>query len=171
MKLLFLKAYDGYKILKYLSLSIPFIIVTQTTTSVLQGTNHYIRPVINLFIGCAVKVMLTMFLVPIPQINIFGAVIASVSAYIIVTILNIISLKAKIKTKLYVYDSIIKPLLASLIMGVVVSITYIFAMERINNNSISCLLSIFMGIIIYIIAILILKVFRMDEIKNRIVRK
>ncbi|MBM6837728.1 polysaccharide biosynthesis protein, partial [Clostridium saudiense] len=34
MKLLFFKAYDGYEILKYLSLSIPFIIMTQTTTSI-----------------------------------------------------------------------------------------------------------------------------------------
>lgn len=171
MKLLFFKAYDGYEILKYLSLSIPFIIVTQTTTSILQGTNHYIRPVINLFIGCIVKVMLTIFLVPIPQINIFGAVIASVSAYITVTMLNIISLKTKIKTKIHVYDSIIKPLLASLIMGVVVTITYIFAMEKTNNNSISCLLSIFVGIIIYIIAILVFRVFNINEIKNRVVRK
>lgn len=171
MKLLFFKAYDGYEILKYLSLSIPFIIVTQTTTSILQGTNHYIRPVINLFIGCVVKVILTMFLVPIPQINIFGAVIASIAAYVTVTILNIIALKTKIKTKLDVYDAMIKPLLASLIMGMVVTLTYIFAMGRTNNNSISCLLSIFVGIIIYIIAILVFRVFSINEIKNRVVRK
>lgn len=171
MKLLFFKAYDGYEILRYLSLSIPFIIVTQTTTSILQGTNHYIRPVINLFIGCIIKVILTMILVPIPEINIFGAVIASIAAYVTVTILNIISLKRKIKTRLKVYDSVIKPLLSSIIMGIMVILTYMFVMERTNNNSISCLLSIFVGIIIYIIAILVLRVFSIREIKNRVVRK
>lgn len=171
MKLLFFKAYDGYEILRYLSLSIPFIIVTQSTTSILQGTNHYIRPVINLFIGCIIKVILTMILVPIPEINIFGAVIASIAAYVTVTILNIISLKRKIKTRLKVYDSVIKPLLSSIIMGIMVILTYMFVMERTNNNSISCLLSIFVGIIIYIIAILVLRVFSIREIKNRVVRK
>ena len=171
MKFLFFKAYDGYEILKYLSLSIPFVIITQTTTSILQGTNHYIRPVINLLIGCLVKVILTMVLVPIPQINIFGAVIASISAYVVVTILNIISLKKKINTRLKAYDSFIKPLMASLIMGIMVSLSYSFLLGHTNNNSISCLLSIFVGIIIYIIAILVLKVFKIEEIKNRIVRK
>lgn len=171
MQFLFFKAYDGYEILKYLSLSIPFVIITQTTTSILQGTNHYIRPVINLLIGCLVKVVLTLTLVPIPQINIFGAVIASISAYVVVTILNIVSLNKKINTKLEVNDSFIKPLISSLIMGVIVSLSYSFLLENTNNNSISCLLSIFVGIIIYIIAILILKVFKIEEIKNRLVRK
>ena len=112
-----------------------------------------------------------MFLVPIPQINIFGAVIASIAAYVTVTMLNIIALKTKIKTKLDVYDVMIKPLLSSLIMGIVVTLTYIFTMGRTNNNSISCLLSIFVGIIIYIIAILVFRVFSINEIKNRVVRK
>ena len=171
MKFLFFKAFDGYEILKYLSLSIPFVIVTQTTTSILQGTNHYIRPVINLLIGCIVKVVLTLALVPIPQINIFGAVIASVSAYIIVTILNVMSLKRKIRIKIDVNNSIIKPLISSLIMGIIVSLTYSFLLQYTNNNSISCLLSIFVGIIIYVITILIFKVFEVEEIKNRMIRK
>ena len=38
MKLVFFDKYEGIEILKYLSISIPFIITTQTTTSILQGT-------------------------------------------------------------------------------------------------------------------------------------
>ena len=171
MKLVFFDRYEGIDILRYLSISIPFVIVTQTTTSVLQATNHYIRPVINLIIGCVVKVALTMFLVPIPQINIFGAVIATVSAYIIVTILNLVALKTKTKCKVSIYDSFVKPAYASIAMIIVVLFSYNFIMERLDSNSISCLLSIFMGIIIYMIAILIFKVFEVDEIKNRLARK
>ena len=171
MKLVFFDRYEGIEILRYLSISIPFVIVTQTTTSVLQATNHYIRPVINLVIGCIVKVILTTILVPIPEINIFGAVIASISAYVVVTILNLIALKSKIKCKVSIYDSFIKPAYASVAMIVVVLFSYDFIMKKIDSNSISCLLSIFMGIIIYIIAILLFKVFNVDEIKNRLVRK
>lgn len=171
MRLVFFDKYEGIEILRYLSLSIPFVIVTQTTTSVLQATNHYIRPVINLVIGCIIKVILTCVLVPIPRFNIFGAVIASVTAYVVVTILNIISLKHKTKCKMDIYESFIKPAYASLIMIIVVMISYNFMMGKIQSNSISCLLSVFMGIIIYIVAILVLKVFEIDEIKNRLVRK
>ena len=59
MKLVFFDKYEGIEILRYLSISIPFVITTQTTTSILQATNHYIRPVINLIMGCIVKVVLT----------------------------------------------------------------------------------------------------------------
>ena len=171
MKLVFFDKYEGIEILRYLSISIPFIIVTQTTTSILQATNHYIRPVINLVIGCIVKVVLTATLVPIPSINVFGAVIASIAAYVVVTILNLIALKTKTKCKVSVYDSFIKPGYASVAMITVVLFSYNFIMERVDSNSISCLLSIFMGIIIYMIAILIFKVFEVDEIKNRLARK
>jgi stage V sporulation protein B len=44
-------------------------------------------------------------------------------------------------------------------------------MKKIANNSISCLLSVFMGIIIYIISILLFKVFDVNDVKNRLVRK
>lgn len=171
MKLVFFDKYEGIEILRYLSISIPFIIVTQTTTSILQATNHYIRPVINLVIGCVVKIILTAVLVPIPSINVFGAVIASISAYVVVTILNLISLKIKTKCKVSIYESFVKPSYAAISMIIVVLFSYNFIMERLDSNSISCLLSIFMGIIIYMIAILIFKVFEVDEIKNRLARK
>lgn len=171
MKLVFFDKYEGIEIFRYLSISIPFIIVTQTTTSILQATNHYIRPVINLVIGCIVKVVLTATLVPIPSINVFGAVIASVAAYVVVTILNLIALKTKTKCRVSVYDSFIKPGYASVAMITVVLFSYNFVMERVDSNSISCLLSIFVGIIIYIIAILVFRVFSINEIKNRVVRK
>lgn len=171
MKLVFFDKYEGIEILRYLSISIPFIIVTQTTTSVLQATNHYIRPVINLVIGCIVKVFLTSMLVPIPNINIFGAVIASVSAYVVVTILNLIALKSKTKCKVSIYDSFVKPGYAAVLMIIGVLFSYNFTMERVDSNSISCLLSIFVGIIIYMVAILLFKVFEIDEIKNRLARK
>ena len=171
MKLVFFKNYDGGEILRYLSLSIPFIIITQTSTSILQSTNHYIRPVINLFIGCLVKVILTWYLVPMNNINIFGAVIASVGAYITVAILNLISLRSKINAKIEYFNSFFKPLLSSAIMTTFVVVTYSKVMIKTENNSISCLLSIFVGIIIYMVAIMLLKVFKVEDIKDRLVRK
>ena len=171
MKLIFLGENQGANILKYLSLVIPFIIVTQTTTSILQGVNHYIRPILNLFIGCLVKIVLTIVLVQIPEINVFGAVIASIGAYVVIAILNLISLKKKIKFKVRGIEAFVKPLIASLVMGLVVKFSYEFLMISTNSNSISCLLSIFVGIIIYMMAIIILKVFKIEEIKENLVRK
>ena len=171
MNLVFFGECQGANILKYLSLSIPFIIITQTTTSILQSVNHYIRPIINLFIGCIIKVILTWYLVPIKSINVYGAVIASVTAYLCVTILNIISLKARIKFKVDIYSSFIKPLFSAILMITGVLAVYLYMMNRTQSNSISCLLYIFMGIIIYMVAIVLLQVFKIDEIKGKLARK
>ncbi|MDZ5010209.1 oligosaccharide flippase family protein, partial [Clostridium perfringens] len=108
MKVIFPGKWDGILILKYLALSVPFIIITQTTTSIMQGIGHYIRPIINLFIGCIVKVILTFTLVPMANINIYGAVIASISAYLVSTILNLVSLKKRLKLRLSIYQTFIK---------------------------------------------------------------
>ncbi len=171
MKLVFFQRYEGIEILKYLALSIPFIIITQTTTAILQATNYYYRPVVNLMAGCIVKVILTWILVPIPKINIYGAVIASISAYLVVAILNTISLKKKINIKIDLDSSFIRPLCASITMIIGVLISYNFMITKTNTISISCLFSVFMGIIIYIIAILVFKIFELNDIKKRIARK
>lgn len=170
MKIIFPGRYDGVLILKYLSISIPFIIITQTTTSIMQGIGHYIRPIVNLFIGCIVKVILTFILVPIPNINIYGAVIASISAYIVSTFLNLISLRMKLKLRINIYKTFIKPLMAAIIMIVGVLFSYNFIFNKTGSNTYSCLIGIFMGIIIYGILILILRIFSIDEIKNKIIK-
>ncbi len=170
MKVIFPGRYDGILILKYLSISVPFIILTQTTTSIMQGIGHYIRPIINLFIGCIVKVILTFILVPMPEINIYGAVIASISAYLVATILNLISLRKRLKLRLNIYKSFIKPIIAASIMIIGVIFSYNLIYSKTASNTSSCLLAIFLGIIIYIILILILRIFSIDDIKNRIIK-
>jgi len=168
MKFIFPGRFEGIEILKYLSLTIPFIIITQTTTAILQGTGNYIKPVINLVIGCIIKVVLTWILVSINGINIYGAVIASFGAYILVSILNIITMKFTLKVKINLYEILIKPVYASTIMMSFVLITYNIIYKNTTSNGISCLTSIFLGIIVYIILIITFKVFNVEEIKNRL---
>lgn len=171
MKLIFPKMFDGIEILRYLSLSIPFIIITQTTTAILQGTGNYIKPVLNLLAGCIIKIVLTCILVSTERFNIYGAVIASCSAYIIVSILNIITMKFTLKVKLNFYEILIKPTYAAAIMMLLVLISYNIIYKNTISNGIACLISIFLGMIIYIILIIVLKVFDVSEIKNRFKRR
>jgi stage V sporulation protein B len=50
-------------------------------------------PVVNLFIGALVKVVLTYTLTGIQDINVKGAAIGTVAAYIVASTLNIIAVK------------------------------------------------------------------------------
>lgn len=168
MKFIFPGRFEGGEILKYLSLTIPFIIITQTTTAILQGTGNYIMPVINLLIGCLIKIALTWTLVPLEQFNIYGAVIASLGAYTIVSILNIITMKYKLRIKINLYEILMKPMYASVIMMLFVLISYNFLYKNTTSNGISCLISILLGMIIYMSLIIVFKMFNIEEIRSRI---
>lgn len=170
MKFIFPGRYEGIEILKYLSLSIPFIIITQTTTSIIQGVGSYILPVINLFVGCIVKIVLTISLVPQKDINIFGAVIATLGAYFVVTMLNVIVIKVKLGVKMQLYSNFIKPAYATIFMIIAVLTLYNLFYTNTKSNSLSCLLSISIGAIIYSIGILVLRVFSVQELRGKLKR-
>ena len=166
--LLFPGKADGFMILKYLSISVPFLVGTQITTSILQGMGYYYRPVFHLFIGCILKVVLTMNLIPIRSLNIYGAVIATIISYSVVLILNLIYMAKRFKYAPNIKDVIIKPIFASILMIGTVLYLYTQALKYSGSNSISCLIAVFVGIIIYMISLFVLKIFSVEEIKGRL---
>ncbi|MPQ42170.1 putative polysaccharide biosynthesis protein [Clostridium tarantellae] len=171
MKLIFPGKSEGFIILKYLAISVPFLVTTHITTSILQGTKYYYRPVINLMIGCFIKVLLTIILVPIKNINIYGAVIATIIAYLVVSILNVIHMEKKLNYKLQYMNFFVKPLIASLGMICAVMLFYNNIIKISSSNGLSCLISILVGIIIYVVLILVLKIIEYDDIKRKVLIK
>jgi len=158
----------GYDILKYLSISIPFIILAQTSTAILQGVGIYTLPVINLALGCAIKVFFTMILVPIPEINIYGAVIGTILGYIIASVLNMVLLKRALNISINFYNVIIKPSFAAVFMIIAVVLIYENVYNCTMSNNIACLISIFIGMIIYGVLIILFGVFDFKYIKNKL---
>ena len=77
----------------------------------------------------------------------------------------------KLKCRFYFTDIVIKPIIASLLMITGVLLTYLKITDIGINSSLSCLISIFVGIIIYVVLIILLKILRYDEIKERKVYK
>ena len=65
-----------------------------------------------------VKLILNLILVPIPSIGVNGAAVASVACHLVAFIISITALKRTIKLKLGIRRFIIKPILATIIMGI-----------------------------------------------------
>jgi stage V sporulation protein B len=161
----------GYKILQYLALSIPFIVLAQTSTAIMQGMGKYITPVINLGIGCFVKVIINFILVPVPGINVYGAVIGSICGYIIAAALNIWMMKKTLKLSMDYFDVIVKPILASSLMIISVVFIYMNVYNYTVSNAISCIVSVVVAALVYGVLILVLGVFKYSYIKKRFLRK
>ena len=171
MNLVFMKDAAGYEILKYISICIPFVILTQTSTAILQSIGNYMKPVYNLAIGCVVKVVITYVLVSLSSVNIYGAVIGTILGYVTSCLLNMHELKKSLNIKFNFIDAFIKPAMAAMIMIVAVVFSNAIVYNYTMSKGLSCLISIIIGIVIYLIFVLLLRIFEYQEIKKKFLRQ
>ena len=171
MHLVFLKDAAGYEILQYISISIPFIVLTQTSTAILQSIGNYMKPVYNLAIGCIVKVIVTYVLVSFSFVNIYGAVIGTILGYITSCLLNMYDLKKNLNIRINHFDTFVKPAFAASIMIIAVVFSNANVYNYTMSRELSCIISILIGVIVYLIFIFLLRIFEYEEIKKRFSRQ
>ena len=137
--------------------------MVQTMTGILQGLGRVLIPVRNLGIGALAKIVISVVLIRIPEINVKGAAIGTVSCYAIAAILNIISVSRHTKMRIDWMGQILKPVIATALMGGAVYFAYP-VLEGILGSSIATLGAIVIGLVVYAAALLLTKTITKDEI-------
>ncbi len=163
LQLLFPNASSGATILQISSLTIIFTILDQTINGALQGYGKLKIPVISLGIGVISKLILNLILVPIPEIGVNGAAIASVVCHLVAFAIAIVSLMRNIKLDLTFSKFVIKPIVATFMMGICSYYTYL-ALTGIIAKKMATILAIVLAVIVYGLAIVTLKVFSKEEL-------
>lgn len=92
-------------------------------SGVLQGLGRADIPVYNLLAGIAFKIGITYFLTP-TWLGIRAAAVGTVAMFVVSSILNIISVKRMVGLDINIPASLLKPGLASLLMGLAVREVY-----------------------------------------------
>lgn len=168
LEMLFPNASRGEFIYQISSISIIFITIEQTVNGALQGLGKVNTPVISLSVGVVVKLILNSILVKInPETFIFGGVagaaISTVVCHVISMTISFIMLKKNVNIKFKISKFVVKPIIACLLMGI--SSIYIYnLLKRIIMQNIAILLTIIIAIVIYVISLIIIKVFDRDEL-------
>ena len=151
--------------LMIMAVSVVFLAITQTSVGVLQSIGKQTLPVIHLAVGCAGKVVLTYILVGIHDINIKGAAVGTMFAYVVALLLNNRSVKQYTGTKFDYNLTYVRPCLAALLMGVCA-----FAAHKLMvgfvGNSIATLFAIMVGAVVYVILIFMLKAITLAEVET-----
>lgn len=163
LNLLFPNASEGKLILQVSSLTIIFNALEQTVNGALQGIGKIMTPAIALIIGVIVKFILNLILIPIPQIGAAGAAIATAVCHLIAFFIGFSVLQKNINLNLGIKKFIVKPLIATLMMGICSYSLNLF-LSGIYTENVVTIISIILAIIIYILSILALKIFTEDEI-------
>ncbi len=156
-------AANAASILVIMAFGLIFLSITQTLTGVLQGVDKQMVPVKNLLIGMAFKIVITWILVGIPSINVNGAAVGTVVAYIVAISLNMRAVKKYTGVKVDNNLTFVRPLISSAVMGVFAFGAYKLFMLA-GHNSIATLLSVAVGGAVYVVMVFLTKSITKDEL-------
>ncbi len=165
LKLLFPNASSGAEILKISAISVILIAMIQMLNVILYGIGKSNVPIIAVTVGLIIKTLLNNILVSridLPFGGTKGAAIANVMYDVASFIVTVIAVKKYTNIKID-KSSIIKPTIATIFSIIISKITYKFMIISLSA-SISLLVSLFIGSIVYIIFLFILKIYRKNDI-------
>lgn len=107
--------------------------------------------------------ILNLILVPIPSIGVNGAAWASVACHAVAFSIAITALRKNIKLNLTFSKFVIKPVLATFIMGICSYFIYLM-LSGIIASQLATIIAIIFAIILYGLSIIALKVFSKEEL-------
>ena len=169
LTMLYYRKYDeallAVPALQILALSIITLSIMRTLQSCLQGIGKMMLPVYNLFIGAIVKAISSYILLGIHDININGAAIGSVLAYVTAGILNFRALKKYTDVSLDMKSIFVRPLIAALIMGAAAIASYKLLYLITSSNAVSTLASVMFAAAVYFVSAFLTGAVTKDEIE------
>lgn len=163
-KMLFPNAPEGAYLLQIECFLLFFSVVNQTLTGSLQGIGKLYVPGVTLLIGAVLKYVINVVFIPI-----YGETVAAVSSIIyssVSCILAGIVLFRTLKEKMPFKEVVLKPLIASVAMGIIVYFGYKLMMILKLGNTISTILAILLGVVSYIFFIVKLRVLDKEEVEQ-----
>lgn len=143
----------------------------QIFSSILQGLGKLYLVTFFLVFGVAGKIITNYFLIAQPKINILGAIVGSMVYYSVPLVLDNIILIKILKIRINVFIHAIKPLIASLIMGVILFLSYncfhyffTFLGKRYLSYAIPFLACFFIGVYSYFFIMALIGGLRVSDI-------
>ncbi len=164
LQLLYPNYPEGGELLAIGAISIIFLALSQIETGILQGIGKVYIPAVNALIGALVKIPLNYVLIAIPSINVKGAVISTIGCYVVCAFLNLLALKRATGIKFDSVSILLKPILASLIMGVGCLGLYKLIYAVLPSNSVCTIIAIIFAIVVFVIALALMKGFKREDL-------
>lgn len=150
---------NAAKVLSILSIAIIPVAIVQVSNSILQAYGRVYKPVVHMVIGGLIKVGVNFFC--IPYLGIDGAPVGTFICYLVIAILNILAIIRCADIEFKWNTFIIRPILASLIMG----IAGILMVKFLPGGSIMCIIEIGICGIVYLASAVLFKAFNAEDLK------
>ena len=144
-------------ILAYLGIAVIFNSTVLLFNAIMQAHGDVTTPVINMLIGGIVKIIVNYILVGQPALNIIGAPIGTLVCYIAITALDLVSMRRHISARPTIFKNIVRPLIASALMGGATFLVYRVLSSRLGSWKLSCLVSLAFAVVLYAVLVVALQ--------------
>ncbi|NCB48311.1 MAG: polysaccharide biosynthesis protein [Clostridia bacterium] len=144
------------------SINIFYLAILQLSTAFLQAINKSYVPVFSLSIGLVFKVVFEVIFISNPYMNISGAVVSNSACYFVACLVNIIYFKKEFRITYSFFKIVICPLIASVVATFCIFLS-LKIVQEFFSISVCTVLSLILGILIYIFLIFVLKTFTKEE--------
>ncbi len=144
--------------------AVVFFALSTLTNGILQGIDKMHLPVIHSAISLAIHVVLLFVLLKVMDLGAYGLVIGNVTFALVVSMLNWISIAKYAHYKQEIRRTFILPTVASIIMGIVAYIVYHTTHGIVHSNLLSILVTIPIAVIVYGVAVIMLKAVTKNEL-------
>ena len=152
------------QLMTILGFTIIFNALVLVTTAIMQAHGHVNRPVVNMFIGGLVKLAAIYVLTGNASIGIVGTPIGTLLCYVAICALNIFSIRSLVENPPAIVRNLVRPFLAAGIMGIFAwGAWYGLKLLGISSRLILCALPILVGVVVYVVAAVLLKVVTRED--------
>lgn len=150
-------------VLRVMGLSCIVVAVSTPICSMLQGIGKVTLPLILCSIAMVIKVLTNYLFVSIVEMNITGAAVGSLVAFTFVCIAGMYLLIRNAKVKPDFINTTLKPLISAIVCALTVYGAYTL-FHMFVGNVISIVAAIILAVIVYVLALMLLKTFTKEEL-------
>ena len=151
----------GAPLLKIFGIAAVFAGISIPLTGILQAMGKQKTALINIGAGAAVKLIIGMLTVSVPEINVKGAALGTLACYAVIFVLHTAVLLKSKEVTLDIKTVFLKPLVAALLCGVVAQMVL-----YIGNSLFITTLAILAAVLVYMICLILLKTLAEEDLMS-----
>ncbi|MBR3844083.1 MAG: polysaccharide biosynthesis protein [Clostridia bacterium] len=149
--------------LTVLGIAVIFGGLSMPLTNLLQAIGKERIPVINMLVGALIKIGLNFWLVGQEGVNIVGAAISTLACYLFIVVSDCYFMVKYSGVKINFFASFFKPLFAAALCGLGTWASY-GLLSRVVSGTLSTIGSIGIAAILYLIAVLLLRIITKNDL-------
>ena len=152
------------RLMSILGICVVFNATVLLTNAIMQANGHAAIPVVNMFVGGLIKLGAVLILTGNPHIGITGTAIGSLLCYVVITVLNLITMKIVLKKPPAIAKNMLRGFLSAVIMGIFTfGAWYGLKFLGLTSNLILCALPICVGVVVYLVSAVTLKAITRED--------